>query len=62
MCLYGPESPAEEDLNRYEKAIIDLLIVCPALVLIDFTVPIKSAAQELGLALHERDTFTGWTV
>lgn len=25
-------------------------------------VPIKSLAQGLGLRLHERDTFTGWTV
>lgn len=24
--------------------------------------PIKAAAQELGLPLHERDTFTGWNV
>lgn len=27
-----------------------------------FPVPIKAVAQELGLPLHERDTFTGWTV
>ncbi|KAG4423041.1 hypothetical protein IFR04_003817 [Cadophora malorum] len=25
-------------------------------------VPIKAVAQELGLPLHERDTFTGWTL
>lgn len=27
-----------------------------------FVVPIKAVAQELGLTLHERDTFTGWPV
>jgi hypothetical protein len=25
-------------------------------------VPLKAVAQELGLSIHERDTFTGWEV
>lgn len=59
VCRPGkPSGRSMKAIKEGIKASLDYLF----LVLTNNLVPLKSTAQELGLRVHEIDTFTGWDV
>jgi hypothetical protein len=59
--FYAVQESHLGDLRRRSEKVL-VKAVDYIITKLTIAVPIKAVAQELGLPVHERDTFTGWDV